>query len=245
MESEYFETSWRAKVQQIRRRIRGLVRDTLKRYRSKRKGYTRFLTDEERRWLVTVEYDLSTRLGIPYSPWSVARPTKARGNRWVSHPGIRVPGNEQQEREAASRLGGIGNVGALRLRQSSKLRALRGERDRRRSKRSYTYGPWREMGMSLLRVLFAGLGSVLRGHVAGHRETERRLVPTFVLYLRRIWGNRFTRWETLFAVPEDQDNVRGWCAHNRNDQACVARRLYRISSERLRNNFPPGSRRED
>lgn len=49
MESEYLEISWKAKIQQIRKRIRVLFRDTLKKYRSKRKGYTRFLTDEEKR----------------------------------------------------------------------------------------------------------------------------------------------------------------------------------------------------
>lgn len=49
MESEYIETSWKGKIQQIRKRLRALVRNTLKRYRSKKKGYTRFLTDEEKR----------------------------------------------------------------------------------------------------------------------------------------------------------------------------------------------------
>ncbi|CAD1468454.1 unnamed protein product, partial [Heterotrigona itama] len=48
MESEYFETSWKLKIQQIRRRLRTLFRNTLNRYSSKRKGYTRFLTDEEK-----------------------------------------------------------------------------------------------------------------------------------------------------------------------------------------------------
>lgn len=50
MEAEYFETSWKIKVVQIRRWIRSLVQSAIDRYyKPKKKGYARFLTEEERR----------------------------------------------------------------------------------------------------------------------------------------------------------------------------------------------------
>lgn len=50
MESEYFESSWKVRVEWIRRRLRTVFQSTMARYyRSKRKGYTRFLTEEEQR----------------------------------------------------------------------------------------------------------------------------------------------------------------------------------------------------
>lgn len=49
MESEYFEASWRLRIKQLRRRVINLLRETAKKCR-KKKEYTRFLTDEEKRF---------------------------------------------------------------------------------------------------------------------------------------------------------------------------------------------------
>lgn len=49
METEYFETSWKSKIQVFRRRVIGLFREATKKYRKKKKTYTRFLTDDEKR----------------------------------------------------------------------------------------------------------------------------------------------------------------------------------------------------
>lgn len=68
MDTEYFDDSWNVKVEQFRRFLRTLFRETIRKCRSKRRGYTRFLTDDEKRWLARNEYDLSARFGIPYGP---------------------------------------------------------------------------------------------------------------------------------------------------------------------------------
>lgn len=53
MESEYFESSWKVKMKWIRRRLRTVYQNTMARYyKSKRKGYNRFLTEEEQRCLI-------------------------------------------------------------------------------------------------------------------------------------------------------------------------------------------------
>jgi hypothetical protein len=50
MESEYFETSWKTKIVQVRRWLRTLFQSAVDRYyKPKKKGYTRFLTEEEQR----------------------------------------------------------------------------------------------------------------------------------------------------------------------------------------------------
>lgn len=50
MESEYFESSWKVKKEWLRRRLRTTFQNMMARYyKSKRKGYTRFLTEEEQR----------------------------------------------------------------------------------------------------------------------------------------------------------------------------------------------------
>ena len=46
MESEYFETSWKVKLQQFRRRVWYLLKEAKRSYK-KKKGYTQFLTEEE------------------------------------------------------------------------------------------------------------------------------------------------------------------------------------------------------
>ncbi|EFN79068.1 hypothetical protein EAI_03852 [Harpegnathos saltator] len=46
-ESEYFETSWKIKLELIRRCLKRFKDTLLTRYKSKKKGYTRFLTEEE------------------------------------------------------------------------------------------------------------------------------------------------------------------------------------------------------
>lgn len=50
MDTEYFDDSWNVKVEQFRRFLRTLFRETIRKCRSKRKGYTRFLTDDEKRF---------------------------------------------------------------------------------------------------------------------------------------------------------------------------------------------------
>lgn len=49
MESEYFEATWKSRIQTVKKRLGVLVRHLTKRYR-KKTGYTRFLTDEEQRF---------------------------------------------------------------------------------------------------------------------------------------------------------------------------------------------------
>ncbi|KAH0549039.1 hypothetical protein KQX54_005305 [Cotesia glomerata] len=66
METVYLESSWKNRMQFLKRRVVYLFREVTNRYR-KKKGYTRFLTDEEKRWLANAEYDISTRTSIPYS----------------------------------------------------------------------------------------------------------------------------------------------------------------------------------
>lgn len=48
-ESEYFETSWKNKLELIRRRLRRFKDALLMRHKPKKKGYSRFLTEEEQR----------------------------------------------------------------------------------------------------------------------------------------------------------------------------------------------------
>lgn len=50
MDTEYFDDSWNVKVEQFRRFLRTLFRETIRKCRSKRRGYTRFLTDDEKRF---------------------------------------------------------------------------------------------------------------------------------------------------------------------------------------------------
>lgn len=49
MESEYLETSWKNRLQFLKRRIVYFIREVTSRY-GKKKGYSKFLTDEEKRY---------------------------------------------------------------------------------------------------------------------------------------------------------------------------------------------------
>lgn len=49
METEYFESSWKTRIQVFRRRVIHIFRVATKKYKKKKEGYNRFLTDDEKR----------------------------------------------------------------------------------------------------------------------------------------------------------------------------------------------------